>query len=255
MLSLPVGTEMFHFPTFPPLTLCVQVRVTGHDSCRVSPFGNPRITARLTAPRGLSQPPTSFIGSWCQGIHRAPLLTWPQKMLASTVQFSRYGRCRSRCPSRAGRSARSFDEDRSHSATTAPSARRAAGAGREVRGSGDDRPFPQDPTACRGRPSAFPSRSCCTSAAVLDDGAVGACQLVNVPPLSTIPGAFVRGMALDERPREVTRQVLLRKEVIQPHLPVRLPCYDFVPIADPTFDSSLSCGLGHWLRVLPTFVT
>jgi hypothetical protein len=50
-------------------------------------------------------------------------------------------------------------------------------------------------------------------------------------------------------------QVLLRKEVIQPHLPVRLPCYDFVPIADPTFDSSLSCELGHWLRVLPTFVT
>jgi hypothetical protein len=33
--------------------------------------------------------------------------------------------------------------------------------------------------------------------------------------------------------------VLLRKEVIQPHLPVRLPCYDFVPIADPTFDHSL----------------
>src|SRR5213082_1914900 len=30
-----------------------------------------------------------------------------------------------------------------------------------------------------------------------------------------------------------------RKEVIQPHLPVRLPCYDFTPIADPTFDSSL----------------
>ncbi len=34
-------------------------------------------------------------------------------------------------------------------------------------------------------------------------------------------------------------QVLLRKEVIQPHLPVRLPCYDFVPIANPTFDGSL----------------
>jgi hypothetical protein len=80
LLSLPVGNEMFHFPTFPPHTLCVQVRVTGHDSCRVPPFGNPRITARLTAPRGLSQPPTSFIGSWCQGIHRAPLLTWPQSI-------------------------------------------------------------------------------------------------------------------------------------------------------------------------------
>ena len=33
--------------------------------------------------------------------------------------------------------------------------------------------------------------------------------------------------------------VLLRKEVIQPHVPVRLPCYDFIPIADPTFGSSL----------------
>ena len=36
--------------------------------------------------------------------------------------------------------------------------------------------------------------------------------------------------------------VLLRKEVIQPHLPVRLPCYDFVPIADPAFDGSLHKG-------------
>ena len=50
-------------------------------------------------------------------------------------------------------------------------------------------------------------------------------------------------------------KVLLRKEVIQPHLPVRLPCYDFVPIASPTFDGSLPYGLGHRLRVLPTFVT
>jgi hypothetical protein len=50
-------------------------------------------------------------------------------------------------------------------------------------------------------------------------------------------------------------RMLLRKEVIQPHLPVRLPCYDFVPIASPTFDSSLPYGLGHRLRVLPTFVT
>ena len=31
---------------------------------------------------------------------------------------------------------------------------------------------------------------------------------------------------------------LPRKEVIQPHLPVRLPCYDFVPIASPTFNRS-----------------
>ena len=48
--------------------------------------------------------------------------------------------------------------------------------------------------------------------------------------------------------------MLLRKEVIHPHLPVRVPCYDFVPIADPTLDSSRT-SLSHWLRVLPTFMT
>ena len=32
---------------------------------------------------------------------------------------------------------------------------------------------------------------------------------------------------------------LHRKEVIQPHLPIRLPCYDFTPVANPTFGSVL----------------
>ena len=31
----------------------------------------------------------------------------------------------------------------------------------------------------------------------------------------------------------------LRKEVIQPHLPIRLPCYDFTPIIEPTFGRAL----------------
>ena len=31
----------------------------------------------------------------------------------------------------------------------------------------------------------------------------------------------------------------LRKEVIQPHLPIRLPCYDFTPVTRPAFGSSL----------------
>ena len=30
----------------------------------------------------------------------------------------------------------------------------------------------------------------------------------------------------------------LRKEVIQPHLPIRLPCYDFTPVTGSTFGSS-----------------
>ena len=39
--------------------------------------------------------------------------------------------------------------------------------------------------------------------------------------------------------RDVILHVLLRKEVIQPHLPIRLPCYDFTPIIGPTFGSAL----------------
>ena len=35
-----------------------------------------------------------------------------------------------------------------------------------------------------------------------------------------------------------TRPASSRKEVIQPHLPVRLPCYDFVPVIRPTLGSS-----------------
>ena len=33
--------------------------------------------------------------------------------------------------------------------------------------------------------------------------------------------------------------IFLRKEVIQPHLPIRLPCYDFTPIIRPTFGRAL----------------
>jgi hypothetical protein len=38
----------------------------------------------------------------------------------------------------------------------------------------------------------------------------------------------------------VVSVIFLRKEVIQPHLPIRLPCYDFTPIIYPT--------LGGWLQ-------
>ena len=76
LLSFPRGTEMFQFPRFPPPALCVQAGVTPHDGCRVSPFGHPRIEAWSAAPRGFSQPPTSFIGIRRQGIHRWLFVAW-----------------------------------------------------------------------------------------------------------------------------------------------------------------------------------
>ena len=89
LLSFPRGTEMFQFPRFPPPALCVHAGVTPHDGCRVSPFGHPRIDARSAAPRGLSQPPTSFFGIRRQGIHRWLFIAWRTKMLVLAMEFSR----------------------------------------------------------------------------------------------------------------------------------------------------------------------
>ena len=95
----------------------------------------------------------------------------------------------------------------------------------------------------------------CGRTAVLTMSDRVSAELISVPPLSNPRGTFAHAGMPGRTPTYRWRQMLLRKEVIQPHLPVRLPCYDFVPIADPTFDGSLPCGLGHRLRVLPTFVT
>ena len=76
LLSFPRVTEMFQFTRFPPPPLCVQGGVPVHDDRWVSPFGHPRIKGRSAPPRGLSQPPTSFFGSHCQGIHRWPFVAW-----------------------------------------------------------------------------------------------------------------------------------------------------------------------------------
>ena len=61
-------------PRVRPMWLCIHHTVTEHYLCRVSPFGHPRIKARLTAPRGFSQFTASFIASLCLGIHRTPLV-------------------------------------------------------------------------------------------------------------------------------------------------------------------------------------
>ena len=41
-----------------------------------------------------------------------------------------------------------------------------------------------------------------------------------------------------DRISNISWKLLPRKEVIQPHLPVRLPCYDFAPVTNLTLSSS-----------------
>ena len=103
LLSFPRVTEMFQFTQFPLPVLCVHTGVTLHDECRVSPFGHPRINAWSAAPRGLSQPPTSFIGSRRQGIHRSLFVAWNSYLqrcscsLCNSQEAGRSGASRSDC--------------------------------------------------------------------------------------------------------------------------------------------------------------
>ena len=97
-------------------------------------------------------------------------------------------------------------------------------------------------------------------------GDPGTQQRIHATAHSTVPRQHAHAIRPTDRPDPWTRphdpytgggfySYLRRKEVIQPHLPVRLPCYDLVPIADLTLDGSPPNGLGHRLRVLPTFMT
>ena len=178
---------MFQFPRLPRPGLCVQPGVTGNDSRRVFPFGDPRVERASAPNRGLSQLVASFVGFLCQGIHRLPLpssLRWLEhtviqmrslkKNLRHAMQLSRYGGGVPRGPDTA----------------------RLAARRRRQRG---------------------------------------------------MDGSSVMVSSLEE-------VILPRKEVIQPHLPVRLPCYDFTPLTNHTFGASLPRGLGRRLRVQSTRV-
>lgn len=63
LFSVPLGTEMVHFPRLPSLTLWIQVRILPHEREWVAPFGDPRVKAclRLTgAFRSLPRPSSTL---------------------------------------------------------------------------------------------------------------------------------------------------------------------------------------------------
>ena len=69
-----------------------------------------------------------------------------------------------------------------------------------------------------------------------------------------VTGFVFRSLLSDPRASnefDVTR-IILRKEVIQPQVPLRLPCYDFTPVAELTVVRCPLERLAHGLRVNPT---
>lgn len=212
----------------------------------------------LEAPRGLSHPQTSFIGTVCQGIHHTPfraahapknpndsfkrqttnhhtvkndhktidLETRLQKRAwRNRDKASRTKSCIARVhypvlkppraptgpdprPARPTASRQGHPENRTHP-------KRMRVAVREPKSIPIPLPAgPKDPRSQRSLPH----------------------QHAHARP-ETIPGTRATRRTPDRRPEK-----LRRKEVIQPHLPVRLPCYDLVPITSLTLDGSIHKG-------------
>ena len=59
-------------------------------------------------------------------------------------------------------------------------------------------------------------------------------------PVSKLPVRFavILRTRLSTTKQQSNPYFFLRKEVIQPHLPIRLPCYDFTPVISPAFGGS-----------------
>ncbi len=226
----------------------------------------------LEAPRGLSHPQTSFIGTVCQGIHHTPFRA-AHAPKNPNDSFKRQTTnhhtvkndhktidLETRLQKRAWRNRDKANDDitsshcsrplsssqtTTHPDRTRPAARKADGV----------------PPGASGKPHATKSRVAVREPksipAPLPAGPQGnprsqrslPHQHAHTKP-ETIPGTRATRRTPDRRPEK-----LRRKEVIQPHLPVRLPCYDLVPITSLTLDGSIHKGLGHRLRVLPTFMT
>jgi hypothetical protein len=112
-MSFPTGTEMFQFPAFALLILCIQIKstcVTRLMSALPLASANSKTTTTryqvgfpirksmdqrvLSPPHGLSQSATSFIASYRQGIHQTPFM----RLIRSSKRKTRSGRGRIRNP-------------------------------------------------------------------------------------------------------------------------------------------------------------
>ena len=252
LVSLPPGTEMFQFPGLAPPGLYIHPgsdRASPRPGCPIRTSADPRLRA---APHGFSQLTTSFIAGLCLGIHRAPLpcLIPPGLPSATTTDtpapagstpaassetlgigidprthshFSlrRLSRLDSHLNkkhphhtherlSRAARSLLIFNK-RTPPRSVAPSS---------------------GPGSARGRPSRH--RSPCARS-----GRTRKKQ----PSSPKIGPEDVPGLERRSRCERVRWWgwigKLPRKEVIQPQVPLRLPCYDFTPITGRTLGTCL----------------
>ena len=244
---------MFHFPAYPPHTA-----VPAHGGRWVPPFGNPRIKALLAAPRGISQPQTSFIGPVCQGIHHTPLqatrttrCAWPQGSFLANSQTTNH---HTKMITKRSKQTLKIEFDSKSTARTrnqkeTPSCSRPLSSSQAT----------THHHAVRTGPARHQARWASNRARPKPGVAIREPKSASAPLPRNIPRRTNRKPMISSTPATPGRRdcrgvgvrtagrtsgcILRRKEVIQPHLPVRLPCYDLVPITSLTLDGSLPQGV------------
>jgi len=259
LFSLPAGTEMFHFPAFPPRTLCVQMRVTRspHSVWRGFPIrtswdhrsviNSPRLIAdsyvllRLLMPRhppcALKNLTTQRSKTYLERTRKRSRFNIKNKIALQDARVHYVVLKQQPRPPAARTHMHGPTRGRNNRNT-----RSACNRCKTVL-------LPQDPTVCHTRTTATPRQHRSRHPPQARDTVPGTGKnrqplFVDIPPMSTHrrTKACAMGNPDNPPPRKLRNRKhckgLLRKEVIQPHLPVRLPCYDLVPIAGPTFDGS-----------------
>jgi hypothetical protein len=263
LFSFPRGTEMFHFPRFARSHLLIQCDVRRHYPPWVSPFGYRRIKAWLAAPRRFSQLPTSFLASCRLGIHRVPFVAWSSLFLTSTstlketkvqrapstpaflsTAYLRICNCqRTRTRTWWSRSG----SNRRHPACKAgalPAELRPPAVGLV----GLDRfelSTPRLSSVCSNQLSYRPLIAPLPSSSKEPKASTS-------PPGPSKPKSKTHVVTRDRFRQRLTcallllrERKLLRKEVIQPQVPLRLPCYDFTPVTSHSLRTCSPCGLAR----------
>ena len=213
----------------------------------------------LEAPRGLSHPQTSFIGTVCQGIHHTPFRAAhaPKKpdnsSLRQTTDHHTVKNDHKTIDLETRLQKRAWRNRDKASRTTILHCSRPLSSSQTTTRPDKTRPAAHRPTASRQR---HPENRTRPNVA---GGGPGTQKHTHTTPrrpptepakpmISSTPA---RPRQTGNRSRHVGHttdadrrpEKLRRKEVIQPHLPVRLPCYDLVPITSLTLDGSIPQGV------------
>ena len=257
-----MGTEMFHFPTSPPTRLYIHPVVTTHNTQRGFPIRTPSDhssftnSPRLIADYRVLHRPLMPRHPPCALEHSPPHTNTHKPKSPYALQGDKTNNTRNTKTNKITTTTHSVIARCSRplftkqTTTTHPNhhpqhrEQQSMAVERDNNHTPNKRAglFSHNPTACLPTPTHHHGSTPSTSTPQQHTSAeVSQCSTHEHP---THP-PWMSGLTTTH-PTKCDSQffgvclyvLLLRKEVIQPHLPVRLPCYDLVPITGPTFDGS-----------------